>query len=105
MAETRRAEVGGDLLHPFVNLSRSACDMQRIATIRAGMSQEVRKAFSSDDGSLIRVTNITTHTLGVVLWDADNVGLSIPEFAQQLKKNLGNEEIFMAASGLDKGGE
>ena len=30
---------------------------------------EVREQFSSADGSLIRVTNITTHTLGVVLWD------------------------------------
>ncbi len=31
--------------------------------------QEVRDQFSAADGSLIRVTNITTHTLGVVLWD------------------------------------
>jgi molecular chaperone DnaK len=30
---------------------------------------EVREQFSSADGALIRVTNITTHTLGVVLWD------------------------------------
>ena len=30
---------------------------------------EVREQFSGADGSLIRVTNITTHTLGVVLWD------------------------------------
>ncbi len=31
--------------------------------------QDVRDQFSAADGSLIRVTNITTHTLGVVLWD------------------------------------
>jgi len=37
------------------------------------VSQEVRDQFSSDDGSLIRVTNITTHTLGVVLWDDSRV--------------------------------
>jgi molecular chaperone DnaK len=30
---------------------------------------EVREQFSGDDGQLIKVTNITTHTLGVVLWD------------------------------------
>jgi molecular chaperone DnaK len=34
---------------------------------------EVREQFSSDDGSLIKVTNITTHTLGVVLWDDSKV--------------------------------
>ena len=33
---------------------------------------EVRQQFTSEDGSLIKVTNITTHTLGVVLWDADS---------------------------------
>lgn len=43
-------------------------------------------------------------TIGVDLWDADNAGLSVPEFAQQLKKNLSNEEIFIASSGLDKAG-
>jgi molecular chaperone DnaK len=37
------------------------------------LPQEVREAFSSDDGSLIKVTNITTHTLGVVLWDDSKV--------------------------------
>jgi len=30
---------------------------------------EVRAQFSDADGGLMRVTNITTHTLGVVLWD------------------------------------
>ncbi|MEQ1852572.1 MAG: Hsp70 family protein [Chthoniobacteraceae bacterium] len=33
------------------------------------ISQDVRDQFSAADGSLIKVTNITTHTLGVVLWD------------------------------------
>lgn len=37
------------------------------------LSQEVRDQFSSQDGSLIQVTNITTHTLGVVLWDDSKV--------------------------------
>ena len=37
------------------------------------LPQEVRDRFSSEDGSLIRVTNITTHTLGVVLWDDGKV--------------------------------
>jgi molecular chaperone DnaK len=34
---------------------------------------EVRSQFSAHDGSLIKVTNITTHTLGVVLWDDSKV--------------------------------
>lgn len=34
---------------------------------------EVREQFSANDGSLIKVTNITTHTLGVVLWDDSKV--------------------------------
>jgi molecular chaperone DnaK len=34
---------------------------------------EVREQFSSADGSLIKVTNITTHTLGLVLWDDSQV--------------------------------
>jgi molecular chaperone DnaK len=37
------------------------------------ISQEVRDQFSAADGSLIKVTNITTHTLGVVLWDDSKV--------------------------------
>jgi molecular chaperone DnaK len=37
------------------------------------LPQEVRDQFSSEDGSLIKVTNITTHTLGVVLWDDSRV--------------------------------
>ena len=37
------------------------------------ITQEVRDQFSSGDGSLIKVTNITTHTLGVVLWDDGKV--------------------------------
>ncbi len=32
---------------------------------------ETREQFSSDDGALIKVSNITTHALGVVLWDED----------------------------------
>ena len=37
------------------------------------ITQEVRDQFSAGDGSLIKVTNITTHTLGVVLWDDGKV--------------------------------
>jgi molecular chaperone DnaK len=37
------------------------------------ISQDVRNQFSASDGSLIKVTNITTHTLGVVLWDDGKV--------------------------------
>lgn len=34
---------------------------------------EVREQFTNSDGQLIRVTNITTHSLGVVLWDDSRV--------------------------------
>lgn len=34
---------------------------------------EVREQFSNAEGQLIKVTNITTHTLGVVLWDDSRV--------------------------------
>jgi molecular chaperone DnaK len=37
------------------------------------LPEEVRDRFSAHDGSLIKVTNITTHTLGVVLWDDSKV--------------------------------
>jgi len=33
------------------------------------ISNEVREEYSDESGGLIKVTNITTHTLGVVLWD------------------------------------
>ena len=44
------------------------------------------------------------NTMGVDLWDADNAGLSVPEFAQQLKKNLQNEEMFIAVADSEKAG-
>ena len=37
------------------------------------LPEEVRDQFSNAEGQLIRVTNITTHTLGVVLWDDTKV--------------------------------
>jgi len=37
------------------------------------LSDETREKFSSADGALVRVTNITTHTLGVVLWDDEQM--------------------------------
>ncbi len=33
------------------------------------LSEDTRRQFSSREGGLIQVTNITSHTLGVVLWD------------------------------------
>jgi len=35
----------------------------------AKVPDAVRRQFSRSDGEIIRVSNITTHTLGVVLWD------------------------------------
>jgi molecular chaperone DnaK len=39
------------------------------ATGEKTLSENTRQQFSSRDGGLIQVTNITSHTLGVVLWD------------------------------------
>ena len=48
------------------------------------ISAEVRDHFSGDDGSLIKVTNITTHTLGVVLWD----DLKVEEYVFPMIKKM-----------------
>jgi molecular chaperone DnaK len=37
------------------------------------ISNETRGKLSGADGALMRVTNITTHTLGVVLWDDEHL--------------------------------
>jgi len=37
------------------------------------ISEETREKLSGSDGALVRVTNITTHTLGVVLWDDEQM--------------------------------
>ncbi|HEY2342619.1 MAG TPA: Hsp70 family protein [Chthoniobacteraceae bacterium] len=39
------------------------------ATGERALPTTLRERFSTDDGELFGVTNITTHTLGVVLWD------------------------------------
>ena len=37
------------------------------------LPEDTRQQFSSREGGLIQVTNITSHTLGVVLWDEANL--------------------------------
>lgn len=37
------------------------------------LPEETRQQFSARDGALIQVTNITSHTLGVVLWDENRM--------------------------------
>lgn len=37
------------------------------------VAEDTRKQFSNREGGLIQVTNITSHTLGVVLWDETNM--------------------------------
>ena len=37
------------------------------------LPDDTRQQFSSREGGLIQVTNITSHTLGVVLWDEANL--------------------------------
>lgn len=37
------------------------------------ISPETREKLSDSEGTLVRVTNITTHTLGVVLWDDEHL--------------------------------
>ena len=41
------------------------------ATGEKTLPEDTRQQFSSREGRLIQVTNITSHTLGVVLWDED----------------------------------
>lgn len=38
------------------------------------------------------------NTLGIDLWDAGDIGMSVPEFAGQIKKNLADENIFLISS-------
>jgi len=37
-------------------------------------------------------------TLGIDLWDADEAGLSVPDFARQIRDNLADENIFLTAN-------
>jgi len=37
------------------------------------LGEDIRQQFSSREGHLMQVTDITTHTLGVVLWDETNL--------------------------------
>jgi molecular chaperone DnaK len=37
------------------------------------LAEDIRQQFSSREGHLMQVTDITTHTLGVVLWDETNL--------------------------------
>ncbi len=46
--------------------------------------EETRQTFTGRDGGLIQVTNITTHTLGVVLWNED----TLEEYVYPMIKKL-----------------
>jgi molecular chaperone DnaK len=66
------------------------------------IAPEVRNQFSASDGSLIKVTNITTHTLGVVLWDdsriEEYVFPMIPKMTQipaEIKNSFGTAKANM----------
>jgi outer membrane protein TolC len=71
------------------------------AEIDASVSH-INKAFAyaNVQDSYARFIN----TMGVDIWDADNAGLTVPDFAQQLKKNLANEEIFVASTETTEAG-
>jgi len=77
--ETSRVEIATDV-SPDEAVSLGAA-IQAVLCILADedaagqreLPQEVREQYSCADGSLIKVTNITTHTLGVVLWDDTRV--------------------------------
>jgi len=66
------------------------------------ISQEMRDQFSAADGSLMRVSNITTHSLGVVLWDdmkaEEYVFTMIPKMMPipaQVKNSFGTAKASM----------
>lgn len=42
-------------------------------------------------------------TMGVDLWDADSAGLSVPDFARQIKTSLSNENIFLVEPAAGEG--
>ena len=53
----------------------------------------VNRAFAYADAQSAYGHFITT--LGVDLWDADDAGLSVPEYAQQISKNLADKNLFL----------
>lgn len=36
------------------------------------------------------------NTMGVDIWDADNAGLDVPDFAKQIRKNLSRDDLFLS---------
>jgi len=59
--------VGASIQAVLSQLNEEATSGEKI------LDDNIRKQFSSLDGGLIQVTDITSHTLGVVLWDDRNL--------------------------------
>lgn len=55
----------------------------------------INRAFAYADAqdAYVRFVN----SLGIDLWDANDKGLSVPELARQIKKNLSDERLFVSA--------
>ena len=67
------------------------------------VSKETREQFSTRDGGLIQVTNITSHTLGVVLWNEDTMEeyvfpmiKKMTAIPAEFKNNFGTAQANMA---------
>jgi len=60
------------------------CERQSPGSAAEEVSEAVRQQFTGRDGGLIRVTNITSHSLGVVLWDESK----LEEYVFQMIKKM-----------------
>ena len=67
------------------------------------MQKETREQFSNREGGLIQVTNITSHSLGVVLWNEDTMEEYVFPMIKKMtavpaefKNNFGTAQANMA---------
>ena len=59
------------------------------------LPDDTREQFSSREGGLIQVTNITSHTLGVVLWDEAQLEEYVFPMIRKMTRHSGDGEEFI----------
>ena len=59
------------------------------------LPEDTRQQFSSREGGLIQVTNITSHTLGVVLWDEAHLEEYVFPMIRKMTRHAGDREEFI----------
>ena len=76
------------------------------ATGEKMLPPETRQQFSSREGGLIQVRNITSHTLGVVLWDESATrGIRLPDDQENDGDAGGGEEFLRHRDGQHAAGD